>query len=592
MAGGSSIAAGPSNAGAPPAAPAGKDPGRRRRYLVAAGFLLPAFVFLGIWLVYPLISTVIRSFYDAPGDSFVGIDNYKTLFTSDVLLTAIRNNAIWVLVVPALVTAIGLVFAVLTERIRWSVAFKTAVFMPMAISLFAAGVIWHIMYTQDPSQGTINAAVRVVQGRCEPAGVLSGAARRRTSSRGRPRRVWPWRRASGRARSPSSDSPASRRTTSREGSRPSPRQQQQGAITGVVWRDFKPGGGKPGEVEQGETGIPGVTLALLDQSGKQVATTTTRPDGSFAFPSLSQGTYKVDIAAKTFRQPYAGIPWLSASLITPSIIIAYIWVWAGFAMVVIAAGLASIPRDVLEAARTDGATEWQVFRRVTVPLLAPVLSVVFITMIINVLKVFDIVLVRGSGLGAGRRQRDRARHVADGVRRRQRLRARLGDRRVPVHPRHPGAAAQRAPVPEGGVMATATGHLDEPLARPVDTSPREGAGRSIVRALSHAPVNILLVVIGIAWLIPTLGLLFTSLLPAQLIASEGWWSAITHPGLMTLDNYRAIFSDEAITARCSRPSGSRSAQPSCRSSSPRSPATRSRGWTSRVATGCSSAWWR
>jgi alpha-glucoside transport system permease protein len=60
-------------------------------------------------------------------------------------------------------------------------------------------------------------------------------------------------------------------------------------------------------------------------------------------------------------------------------------------MVVIAAGLSSMPRDVLEAARTDGANEWQVFRRVTVPLLAPVLTVVFITMIINVLKVFDIV---------------------------------------------------------------------------------------------------------------------------------------------------------------------------------------------------------
>jgi alpha-glucoside transport system permease protein len=73
-------------------------------------------------------------------------------------------------------------------------------------------------------------------------------------------------------------------------------------------------------------------------------------------------------------------------------IISYVWIWAGFAMVVIAAGLASIPRDVLEAARTDGGTEWQVFRRVTVPLLAPVLTVVYITMLINVLKVFDIVL--------------------------------------------------------------------------------------------------------------------------------------------------------------------------------------------------------
>ena len=142
---------------------------------MAAGFLLPALVFLGVWVVYPTIYTVFRSFYDAQGTSFVGIDNYKTLFTTDILLTAIKNNAIWVLVVPALVTAIGLVFAVLTERIRWSVAFKTAVFMPMAISLFAAGVIWHIMYTQDPSQGTLNAAVRVVKDAVNPPGVLSGA---------------------------------------------------------------------------------------------------------------------------------------------------------------------------------------------------------------------------------------------------------------------------------------------------------------------------------------------------------------------------------------------------------------------------------
>jgi ABC-type glycerol-3-phosphate transport system permease component len=64
--------------------------------------------------------------------------------------------------VPALVTAIGLIFAVLTERVRWSVAFKIVVFMPMAISLFAAGVIWHLMDQRDPSQGTVNAAIQVV----------------------------------------------------------------------------------------------------------------------------------------------------------------------------------------------------------------------------------------------------------------------------------------------------------------------------------------------------------------------------------------------------------------------------------------------
>src|SRR5207253_6316595 len=129
-----------------------------------------------------------------------------------------------------------------------------------------------------------------------------------------------------------------------------------------------------------------------DSAGKTVGSTSTADDGSFSFDHLAPGSYKAGVGAATFAKPFGGVSWLGSKLITPSIIIAYIWVWAGFAMVVIAAGLAAIPRDTLEAARTDGASEWQVFRRITVPLLAPVLSVVFITMIINVLKVFDIVL--------------------------------------------------------------------------------------------------------------------------------------------------------------------------------------------------------
>jgi len=71
--------------------------------------------------------------------------------------------------------------------------------------------------------------------------------------------------------------------------------------------------------------------------------------------------------------------------------------WAGFAMVLIAAGLASVPRELLEAARVDGANEWQVFRRVTVPLLATVLAVVTVTLMINVLKVFDLVFIIAPG---------------------------------------------------------------------------------------------------------------------------------------------------------------------------------------------------
>jgi alpha-glucoside transport system permease protein len=166
---------------------------------------------------------------------------------------------------------------------------------------------------------------------------------------------------------------------------------KQGDIVGVVWRDFKPGGGKPGVVEKGELGLPGVTVQLRTAAGKTVQSAKTKPDGTFDFAKVPAGTYETGIGAQTFAKPFGGFSWLGPKLITPALLIAYIWIWAGFAMVVIAAGLSSMPRDVLEAARTDGSTEWQVFRRVTVPLLAPVLSVVFITMIINVLKVFDIV---------------------------------------------------------------------------------------------------------------------------------------------------------------------------------------------------------
>jgi alpha-glucoside transport system permease protein len=164
-----------------------------------------------------------------------------------------------------------------------------------------------------------------------------------------------------------------------------------GDIVGVVWRDFKPGGGKPGVVEKQELGLPDVTVQLKSSSGKVVQSTKTAHDGTFDFAKVPSGTYTAAIGAATFRKPFGGYAWLGSKLITPALIIAYIWIWAGFAMVVIAAGLSAMPRDVLEAARTDGATELQVFRRVTVPLLAPVLSVVFVTMIINVLKVFDIV---------------------------------------------------------------------------------------------------------------------------------------------------------------------------------------------------------
>jgi len=374
-----------------------------RRYVTGTFFLLPALLLLGVWMVYPTVYTIIRSFYGLSGfNHFVGIDNYKSLFVpfslDNVLLNSIKNNLIWVAVVPAFVTAVGLIFAVLTERVSWSVAFKTVVFLPMAISAFATGVTWRIMYLQDPNLGAVNALGRVVVDAVNPPGVLSDAqpstpALTGSASSGM-KLTTPLHPGGvallGLTGIPPDGMPAGAKQAVTPKAGP-------GEITGTVWRDFKPGGGKPGVVEPGELGIPGVTVQLVNSEGKVVDTAPSADDGSIVFKGVTPGTYKAGISAQTFAKPWGGYAWLGTKLITPSLMIAYIWIWAGFAMVVIAAGLSAMPRDVLEAARTDGATEWQVFRRVTVPLLAPVLSVVFITMIINVLKIFDLVITLAPG---------------------------------------------------------------------------------------------------------------------------------------------------------------------------------------------------
>jgi alpha-glucoside transport system permease protein len=378
----------------PRAAPPESGGEGRSRYRAGALFLLPAFILLGVWLVYPTIYTIVRSFFGQTGylGTWVGIDNYRTLFTTSTLTTAIKNSAIWVAVVPAFVCAFGLLFAVLTERIRWSVAFKTVIFLPMAISAFATGVTWRLMYQQNPDQGAINALGRTVSDAVTAPGVLSNAvpstSALQTQGGGLLLKT-PLHPGGVALLGLTGIAPEDVPQGAQQAVKPAG---QSGAIEGVVWKDFKPGGGKAGVVEQGELGLPGVTVELKDSSGKTVQTTKTDPNGSFDFPSVPAGTYNAGIGAATFAKPFGGYSWLGPKLITPALLVSYIWIWAGFAMVVIAAGLAAMPRDVLEAARTDGATEWQVFRRVTVPLLAPVLSVVFITMIINVLKVFDIVI--------------------------------------------------------------------------------------------------------------------------------------------------------------------------------------------------------
>ncbi len=364
-----------------------------RRALLPLSFLGPALLLLFVWVIYPMVATMYRSLFNDRGTEFVWLDNYEQIFTDERLQTALKNNALWVLIVPAAVTAVGLVFAVLTERIVWSTAFKISVFMPLAISLFAVGVIWRIMYQQDPDLGAINAGIAAIKGEFSAEGVLTQASPSTDDLTGsieqgfeQERTVQP----GGVAllgltaiRVPEIPEDAVQAV------KPEP---LQGGITGVVWRDFKPGGGTPGEVEPGELGLPGVTVELRDSQGDTVDDTTTETNGTFAFDKVESGEYHVAVGSTTFAEPFGGVNWLGDKLITPAIMFAFIWVQAGFAMVITAAGLASIPRDTLEAARTDGASEWQVFRRITIPLLAPVLTVVFVTQIIGVLKLFDLIL--------------------------------------------------------------------------------------------------------------------------------------------------------------------------------------------------------
>lgn len=364
--------------------------------LLAWLFLLPAVVMLAVLVAYPIVWSLLRSLYGADGWSeFVALDNYKELFTDDDTLTALKNNAIWVVVAPTVVTALGLVFAVLTERVRFATAFKLIVFMPMAVSMLAAGIIFRLVYDQDPDKGVANAVMVGVHDMFLGGGAQYEGAQARPNADLKPagKGFQTQKEFTGTAALPlvalAEDKVPK---DAKPAVAPPP---QDGALTGVVWRDFTKGAtGAVNKIDQNELGLPGVKVQAV-QNGKTVASATTGKDGSFTLKVT--GPVQLKLPDSNFGKSYTGPSWLGPDLVTWAIIMAYVWMWAGFAMVLIAAGLAAIPRDALEAARVDGATEWQVFRRVTIPLLAPVLMVVMVTLVINVLKVFDLVYIISLG---------------------------------------------------------------------------------------------------------------------------------------------------------------------------------------------------
>jgi alpha-glucoside transport system permease protein len=118
------------------------------KYLI---FLVPAVALLVIGLIYPAIRTLILSFMNADSDEFVGMDNYVWAFTRPEILQVLTNTAIWVFVVPTVSTFIGLVIAYLTDRMKTAAVVKSLIFMPMAISMVGASIIWKFVYDFEPN---------------------------------------------------------------------------------------------------------------------------------------------------------------------------------------------------------------------------------------------------------------------------------------------------------------------------------------------------------------------------------------------------------------------------------------------------------
>jgi alpha-glucoside transport system permease protein len=109
-------------------------------------FVLPAVLMVAVGLLYPAIRTIYESFRNSASTEFVGWQNYHAIFTNDELVKVLRNTALWVIVTPVAATAIGLVYAVLVDRARFERFAKALIFLPMAISLVGASLIWKFIY--------------------------------------------------------------------------------------------------------------------------------------------------------------------------------------------------------------------------------------------------------------------------------------------------------------------------------------------------------------------------------------------------------------------------------------------------------------
>ena len=398
-----------------------------RRHAVSLAFLAPAAIWLLFIVVWPTIDTVRLSLFNESATKFLGLTNYKTVFSTDTILTAFRNNVIWVLIFPFFVTTFGLIFAVLTERIRWATAFKALIVMPIVFSTTASALVWATIFDNSPQIGAVNAAALTVSDWFNAPGAYpvsttagqtvadlvgsdsrfqkSGNSIISTSSA----------RAGGMIDIGLRDVSPTTLTVlkAQKALKPQP---MSGAITGVVWRAFSPTAPtNTKDILAGRARSSSPSPVAGERSGRDRRDDDHDDVWSVQICQCGSGKYFVELTSSNFS---AGLPESLARWQLPDAGVGVEPDGPGTALgtprrhgddhLLLAdlgrvcdgadrRRLASLNREVLKAARIDGAKEWQVFRRVTVPMLSPVLAVVFVTMIINVLKVFDIVLNMASG---------------------------------------------------------------------------------------------------------------------------------------------------------------------------------------------------
>jgi alpha-glucoside transport system permease protein len=308
-------------------------------------FLFPAVVALGLYLAYPVFATLWLSFTtDGPANSreFVGLANYQQMFGEPKFWESMRNNMLWLIVVPAMSTAFGLLAAQLTDRIKWGNIAKSLIFMPMAISFVGASVIWKLIYDSrdaDVAQiGLLNAIWMQFNGgfwsvlmlKVLPVLLLLCFV---------------------------------------------------AALAWIAWSIVQP-------VLRGGPGRKlGVLQALLRAVGAAIA-------AWLIYVALTWA-YGAATAEHSYGQPqqFLVIPFWNNFFLMAVLI----WIQTGFAMVILSAALRGVPEDTIEAAIIDGANPFQIFFKIKMPQIMGTIVVVWTTITITVLKVFDIVLAMTNG---------------------------------------------------------------------------------------------------------------------------------------------------------------------------------------------------